>query len=75
MRYLLWIPAVLVGWTLIQAKGLPHLRAHYVFSAKSYDPLAERDYHECTYLGPYGSFRIVPSDGQCALFVWRRRAI
>ncbi len=73
MRYFVWA-AVLVGaWGFVQVRGLPHLRAHYVFSAKSYDPLAEREYHECTYMGPYGSFRIVPRDGQCALFIWRRR--
>lgn len=74
MRYLIWVLVLAGGWGFVQVRGLPHLRAHYVYSASSTDPMAHRDYHECTYLGPYGSFRIKPSDGHCAVFMWRRRA-
>lgn len=72
MRYLIWVVVLAGAWGFVQVRGLPHIRAQYVYSASSTDPFAERDYHECTYLGPYGTFKIMPRDGRCPLFMWRR---
>jgi len=63
--YFLWVVVPVVGFIIYMVWGLPHVIWSYDFRAASYDPLAERYYERCTYVGPYGTFTIYPTNGKC----------
>lgn len=63
--FLVWVivPAVLFVAYLIF--GLPHMVWSYRFTG-SYADLANRTYHRCTYIGPYGVITRPAQQGSCS---------
>jgi len=66
-RNLVWIVILACLWGGAEFYGTPHLRIQYTWSGKDERPY----YHLCDYWG-LSSFRIVPADGVCPLFVLAR---
>lgn len=69
-RYFIWIVVPVAMWAAVEFNGLPHFRWQYswVDQGQGYDPFAYRHYTDCTFWGPYGTFKIYPANGKCAWF-------
>ena len=71
MRYValfLWLALPLGLWSAYAAWGTPHAIWSYEFqdNGDPYNPLAQRFYTSCTYLGWMGVVTVPASAGHCA---------
>lgn len=67
LRFFLWVSVPILAFLAFQLYGLPHFRWSYSWrnDGQGYNPFASRYYTSCTYIGPYETFTIRPSNGQC----------
>lgn len=67
-KFLIWLAVPLSLWGATETFGLPHIRWSYSWldEGQGHDPFADRYYTDCTFWGPFGTFAIHPSDGNCA---------
>lgn len=70
MRYtamFLWLALPAAAYVTYVVLGLPHMIWSYSFhdNGDPYDPLAKRDYIDCTFWGPYGRFTVPADAGRC----------
>lgn len=65
MFFWLIVPAAAFGAYALY--GLPHLIFSYRFedNGDPFNPLADRHYLDCTFVGPYGSFAVPAEAGRC----------
>lgn len=63
----LWLIGAGVAYSAYATKGLPHVIWSYTFldNGDQYNPLAERYYTSCTFIGWYGNFTVTASNGRC----------
>jgi len=66
-RYFFWLIVPLALWLAYQAFGLPHMIWSYssIDQGQGMNPLAQRYYTQCRFVGPYGQFDFFPSNGRC----------
>ena len=67
LRYFVWLIVPLALWLAYQAFGLPHMIWSYswIDQGQGMNPLAQRYYTHCRFVGPYGQFDFFPSNGRC----------
>ncbi len=70
MKYLslfLWLIGAAALYGIYVTYGLPHGIWSYRFldNGDQYNPLAERHYTSCTFVGPYGAFTVDAENGRC----------
>lgn len=70
LKYLslfLWLIGAGFIYSIYASQGLPHMIWSYEFldNGDEYNPLAERYFTSCTFVGLYGSFTVAASDGDC----------
>ncbi len=68
LSFFVWIIVPIALYLTYMAWGLPHIAWSYSWVGTNYDPHAPRWYTRCTFIGPYGSFTIHPSNGKCGWF-------
>lgn len=67
VSYLAWVIVPLGIWFTYQHVGLPHAIWSYswIDHGQGADPLAERYYTRCRFIGPHGQFDFPAQDGRC----------
>jgi len=63
----LWVALPVATYITYAIWGLPHAIFSYHFedNGDPYNPLAERTYVDCTFVGPYGAFTVPAESGRC----------
>lgn len=63
-----WIVLPVAGYIAYATWGAPHFAWSYRFedNGDPYNPLAERHYLDCTFIGPYGGFTVPAESGRCS---------
>ena len=63
----LWVIGAAAIYAIYATQGLPHMIWSYQFhdNGDRYNPLADRYYTSCTFIGPYGVFTIPAKGGKC----------
>lgn len=67
LSYFLWIVVPLAMYGVYQAYGLPHFIFSYAFidEGQGHDPMADRYYTRCHFIGTYGGFTVPATQGRC----------
>lgn len=67
LSLLLWIIGAGVLYGIYAAYGLPHVIWSYTFldNGNQYDAFAPRHYTSCSFIGPYGVFKVDAQNGRC----------
>lgn len=62
-----WIALPVAAYMIYDAYGLPHMIFSYRFhdNGDQYNPLAHREFIDCTFWGPYGRFTVPADAGKC----------
>lgn len=62
-----WLALPIAGWLTYTVFGLPHAIWTYTFynNGAPHNPLAKREYIDCTFWGPYGRFTVPADAGYC----------
>lgn len=62
-----WIGLPVAAYAIYLAYGLPHMIFSYRFhdNGDQFNPVAERHYIDCTFVGPYGRFTVPANAGRC----------
>lgn len=78
MRFLAftrWLLVPLALYIAVLVVGLPHVRWSYTWrdDGQGFDPLANRFYTRCSFIGPTGQYTIHhPDNGRCAWIIFRK---
>lgn len=67
LSLLLWLVGAGALYGVYVTKGLPHVIWSYTFqdNGDRFNPYAKRHYLSCTFLGPFGAFRVPATNGRC----------
>lgn len=76
LHYFLWVLVPVGLWFVYITYGLPHMLWSYSWrdDGQGHDPMAERYYTRCTYVGPYGNQTILPRNGKCPFLRFEKKA-
>ena len=75
LRFMIWIIVPVALYVAYATFGLPHIRWSYTWldEGQGFEPLAQRYYTRCSFLGPFGQFDIHhPAQGTCAWIIFRK---
>ena len=74
LRYFMWIIIPVTVYLAYLILGLPHFIWSYSWAdeGQGYNPWANRTYTRCTFIGPYGSYTIIPNNGRCDWIIFRK---
>ena len=63
----LWLGGAAVLYGIYASYGLPHAIFSYTFlnNGDRNNPVAERYYTSCVFVGPYGAFTVDAENGRC----------